>query len=100
MDASSRWVITTSGDRPISDVAVDVAAAGFAMNQVLEVIGIITGSATDGVAEAVRAVPGLPTCRGICRSTSVRRTPTRLASSKSTVRLANLNKHTSTRRSP
>jgi hypothetical protein len=48
-----------SGDRPISDVAVDVAAAGFAIDQVLEVIGIITGSATDGVAEAVRAVPGV-----------------------------------------
>ena len=59
MDASSRWVITTSGDRPISDVAVDVAAAGFAIDQVLEVIRIITGSATDGVAEAVRAVPGV-----------------------------------------
>jgi hypothetical protein len=59
VDASSRWVITTSGGRPISDVAVDVAAAGFAIDQVLEVIGIITGSATDGVAEAVRAVPGV-----------------------------------------
>ena len=59
MDASSRWVITTSGDRPISDVAVDVAAAGFAIDQVLGMIGIITGSATDGVAEAVRAVPGV-----------------------------------------
>jgi len=59
VDASRRWVITTSGDRPISDVAVDVAAAGFAIDQVLEVIGSITGSATDGVAEAVRAVPGV-----------------------------------------
>jgi hypothetical protein len=59
VDASRRWVITMSGDRPISDVAVDVAAAGFAIDQVLEVIGIITGSATDGVAEAVRAVPGV-----------------------------------------
>ena len=59
MDASSRWVITTSGDRPINDVAVDVAAAGFAIEQVLELIGIITGSATNGVAEAVRAVPGV-----------------------------------------
>lgn len=57
--SSRRWVITVSGDRPINDVADDVAAAGFAIDQVLEVIGSITGSATDSVAEAVRAVPGV-----------------------------------------
>jgi hypothetical protein len=59
MDVSSRWVITTSGDRPIGDVAGDVTAVGFEIDQILEVVGIITGSATDRVAEAVRAVPGV-----------------------------------------
>ena len=59
MDASSRWVITTSGGRPISDVANDVAAAGFVIDQILAAIGSITGSATDSVAEAVRAIPGV-----------------------------------------
>ena len=59
MDASSRWVITTSGDRPISDVAADVAAVGFEIDQILDVIGSITGSATVGIAEAVRAIPGV-----------------------------------------
>jgi hypothetical protein len=56
---SKRWVVTTSGDRPINDVASDIAAAGFAIDEVLEAINIITGSATDSVAEAVRAIPGV-----------------------------------------
>jgi hypothetical protein len=56
---SKRWVVTTSGDRPINDVASDVKAAGFVIDEVLEAIGIITGSATDSVAEAVRAIPGV-----------------------------------------
>jgi hypothetical protein len=56
---SKRWVVTTSGDRPINDVASDIAAAGFAIDQVLEAIPIITGSATDAVAEAVGAIPGV-----------------------------------------
>ncbi len=59
MVESKRWVVTPSGDRPINEVASAIAAAGFAIDQVLEVIGIITGSATDAVAEAVRAIPGV-----------------------------------------
>jgi hypothetical protein len=56
---SQRWVVTMSGDRPINDVASDIAAPGFAIDEVLGAIGIITGSATDSVAEAVRAIPGV-----------------------------------------
>jgi hypothetical protein len=56
---SKRWVVTTSGDRPINDVASDIAAAGFTIDEVLAVISIITGSATDSVAEAVRVIPGV-----------------------------------------
>jgi hypothetical protein len=59
MAESKRWVVTMSGDRPINDVASDIAAAGFAVDQILGAIGIITGSATDTVAEAVRAIPGV-----------------------------------------
>jgi len=36
-----------------------VAAAGFVIDQILAAIGSITGSATDSVAEAVRAIPGV-----------------------------------------
>ena len=59
MAECKRWVVTTSGDRPLNDVARDIEAAGFAIDQVLDQIGIITGSATDSVAEAVRAIPGV-----------------------------------------
>jgi hypothetical protein len=48
-----------SGDRPIDEVASDMAAAGFVIDQILGAIGIITGSATDAVAETVRAIPGV-----------------------------------------
>ena len=59
MAESKQWVVTTSDDRPINDVASDMKAAGFAIDQVIEQIGIVTGSATYSVAEAMRAIPGI-----------------------------------------
>lgn len=59
MAENIRWVVTSSGGRPLKDVAADVEAAGFAIDEVLEAIGIITGSATESVAERVRAIPGV-----------------------------------------
>jgi hypothetical protein len=56
---SKRWIVTTSGDRPLNDVARDIKAAGFVIDEVLDQIGIITGSATDSVAEAIRDIPGV-----------------------------------------
>jgi hypothetical protein len=47
----------TSSDRPINDVVSDIEAAGFVIDPVLKQIGIITGSASDSVAEAVGAIP-------------------------------------------
>jgi hypothetical protein len=57
--AKSAWVVTTSGDRAIADVAKDLSAAGFKIDQTLEQIGIITGKSADknvGKARAVRGV--------------------------------------------
>ena len=59
MAESKRWIVTTSGDRPLNDVARDIEAAGFVIDEVLDQIGIITGSATDSVAEAMRDIPGV-----------------------------------------
>jgi hypothetical protein len=56
---SKPWVVTTSGDRPINEIAGEVVAAGFVIDEVFESLGIITGSATDSVAETVRAIPGV-----------------------------------------
>ncbi len=53
------WVITISGDRPIHDIAKDLAAAGLTKGQVLEDIGCITGSADESVAPALGKIPGV-----------------------------------------
>lgn len=59
MADKTRWVITTSGDRSLSDVKKSLSTAGFAVDQVLDEIGCITGTASDDVANALRAVPGI-----------------------------------------
>jgi len=52
-------VITVSGDRPIHEVAADLKKAGFDVEQVLDAIGSITGSADPGTVESLRQVPGV-----------------------------------------
>jgi hypothetical protein len=54
-----RWIVTTSGDRPVADVARDMAAKGFAIDEVMDAIGVVTGSGPSSVADAVRQVPGV-----------------------------------------
>ena len=52
-------IITISGDRPIQDVAKDLAAAGLKGGQTLEEIGSITGSADDYAVPKLRKVRGV-----------------------------------------
>ena len=54
-----KWVITTSGDRPISDVEKDLTGTGFAVDSVLDAIGAIIGSGDEKVAEKLRKIPGV-----------------------------------------
>ena len=56
---SKGWIVTTSGERPAKDVAKDLRAKGFAVDQVLDEIGAITGAADDAVAVKLRAVEGV-----------------------------------------
>jgi hypothetical protein len=56
---SESLVITVSGDRPIKDVARDLRAAGFKVGQVLETVGVVTGSAHAGSADRLRRVKGV-----------------------------------------
>jgi hypothetical protein len=53
------WIVTTSGERPAKDVAKELTAKGFAVDQVLDEIGAITGAADDAVAAKVRAIKGV-----------------------------------------
>lgn len=59
MPENVRWVVTTSDERPIDDVADDLAAAGFSVEDVLREIRCITGAASEEVVERLRGIPGV-----------------------------------------
>lgn len=59
MTEKKRWIVTTSGDRPLSDIKKKLAESGFAIDQVLNEIGCITGNADDTVVERSRSIPGV-----------------------------------------
>jgi hypothetical protein len=59
MRESKKWIVTTSGDRPLSDVMKDLEEIGFASDQVLDEIGCITGTASDDIAKRARAISGV-----------------------------------------
>jgi hypothetical protein len=56
---NQRLVITISGERPIHEVAHDLKKAGLQVDQVLENIGSVTGSAETGTAERLRSIRGV-----------------------------------------
>jgi hypothetical protein len=59
MPKSKTWIVTTSGDRATGDVARDLKARGFTVDQVLDEIGTITGEADESVVPKLRAVDGV-----------------------------------------
>ena len=59
MTAKKKWVITLSGERPISAVKKDISEAGFDIAEAYSEIGSITGSASDSVAKKIRSIPGI-----------------------------------------
>ena len=59
MAKARRWVITTSGDRPVREVAKELTRAGLKGAKVLGEIGAITGSADEAVMKKIRGVRGV-----------------------------------------
>ncbi|HEY0764824.1 MAG TPA: hypothetical protein VGD61_20770 [Pyrinomonadaceae bacterium] len=59
MAKQKRWVVTTSGKQPLSDVRKNLVESGFTVDQVLGEIGLIIGTAEDDVAERARKIPGV-----------------------------------------
>ena len=59
MAKSKKWVITTSGDQSLDDITKQLTKTGFYVEQVLDQIGCITGSASDDVVERLRTIPGI-----------------------------------------
>lgn len=54
-----QWIVTTSTDRPVRDVAKDLTAAGFAVADVYPEIQSISGTANDEAMARVRKVGGV-----------------------------------------
>ena len=59
MAETKRWTITVSTDRPIRDIAKDLANAGLIGGKILKEIGSITGSAKEESAAKLRKVRGV-----------------------------------------
>jgi hypothetical protein len=53
------WIVTTSPDRSIQDIAKDLKDAGFTVDAVNDEIQSITGSAADETAGKARSVKGV-----------------------------------------
>ena len=59
MPAKREWVITTSADHPIGEIAKAASAAGFTARQVLSEIGCIIGHCDDQMVGKLRSIPGV-----------------------------------------
>lgn len=59
MAKTKNWVITASDARPLAAIAEDLAKAGLKSVQVLEAIGLVTGSADEAAADRLREVDGV-----------------------------------------
>ena len=54
-----KWIVTTSSDRSLKEVAAELTGAGFVVGDVLEDVGTIVGTGDDKAAERVRSVRGV-----------------------------------------
>ena len=59
MAENKGWIVTTSSDRSIKDIASDLKKAGFSVGHVLEEVGSITGAAADETVTKLRSIPGV-----------------------------------------
>lgn len=59
MSECKKWIVTTSGDRTLKEVEENLTETGFEVDQVLDEIGCITGTASDDTAKRLRTIPGV-----------------------------------------
>ena len=53
------WAVTTSGGRPLVEIANDLASSGFIVDQILGEIGVITGTASDEIVLTLMKIQGV-----------------------------------------
>ena len=59
MSQDKKWIVTTSGDRPLRDVVKRLTENGFVVVQVLGEIGCIIGTANEDEIKRIRTIPGI-----------------------------------------
>ena len=57
--AGRRWVVTATGARPLNEIVADLTGHGFDIDQTLDQIGVIVGTATDDVVADLRGLDGI-----------------------------------------
>ena len=62
------WIVTASGERPLAQVAAALRKGGFAVDEVMDAIGVISGRCAEAKVAALRRVAGVA---DIAPSTSV-----------------------------
>jgi hypothetical protein len=58
-EAKQSYVITLSSNRPLHDLVKEIESAGFDVDQVLDSINIVTGSAVPKTVQKVRGISGV-----------------------------------------
>jgi hypothetical protein len=53
------WVVTTSGERPVADIASDLTKHGFHTEHVLSAVNVITGQCAPSKINALRKISGV-----------------------------------------
>jgi hypothetical protein len=59
MSESKKWIITLSDNRSTGDVKKQLSAMGFSIDEVLEDIGCIIGTASSEIAKQARSIAGV-----------------------------------------
>lgn len=59
MAQDRKWIVTTSSDRPIQEIAKELEAAGLSIANVNDEIQSITGAAAQDTASRLRSIRGV-----------------------------------------
>jgi hypothetical protein len=59
MPEAKNWIVTTSGDRSLSEIVKDLVKSGFKVNEVYNEIGCIMGSANEDVVKQLKNISGI-----------------------------------------
>lgn len=59
MSENKKWIITTSGEKPLDEIKKNLTETGFEIEQSLDEIGCIIGTASDDTTESARGISGI-----------------------------------------